>query len=113
MQWTRVDYDHKIDKGRPAVFIFTLIKHLFKWRDALHIGCLVEKFINHIVLKWANKFNVIKQVKKKALEAELPGKLWNLSKPVYHQHFYLVLHSFSFSEKGFHSELFDLVLPYT
>ena len=32
------------------VFFFTFIKHLFKRRDVLHIGCLVEKVINHIVL---------------------------------------------------------------
>ena len=38
------------------VFVFTFIKHLFKWRDVLHIGCLVEKVINHIVLIWTIKF---------------------------------------------------------
>ena len=31
-------------------FFFTFIKHLFKLRDVLHIGCLLEKVINHTVL---------------------------------------------------------------
>ena len=41
---------------------FTFFKHLFKRRDVLHIGCLVEKVINHIVLIRTNKFD-LKQVK--------------------------------------------------
>ena len=44
------------------VFVFTFIKHLFKRRDFLHIGCLAEKVISHIVLIWTIKFN-LKQVK--------------------------------------------------
>ena len=32
------------------VFVFTFIKHLIKRKDVLHIGCLVEKVINHIAL---------------------------------------------------------------
>ena len=31
------------------VFVFTFVIHLFKQRDILHIGCLVEKVINYIV----------------------------------------------------------------
>ena len=61
------------------VFVFTCIKHLFKWRDVLHIECLEEKMINHIVLyeqlslmlSWSN-WSLSKFV--------LPGKLkdfWN------------------------------------
>ena len=32
------------------VFTFNFIKLLLKQRDVLHIGCLVEKVINHIIL---------------------------------------------------------------
>ena len=38
------------------VFVFAFIKHLFKRRSYLHIGCLVEKLINHIVLIWTVTF---------------------------------------------------------
>ena len=34
------------------------------------------------------------------------------SSPVYHQHFYMVVHSFVFSKKVFHSELLEFGLPY-
>ena len=44
------------------VFVFTFMKHLLKRRNVLHIECLVEKTINHLVLIWTIKFNV-KQVK--------------------------------------------------
>ena len=56
------------------VFAFTFIKHLFKRRIVLHIGCIVEKVINHIVLIWAIKFNV-KQVKQKPLEVCITWKV--------------------------------------
>ena len=49
------------------VFVFVFIKHWLKRRNVLHIGCLVEKVINHILLIWTIKFNV-KQVKHKPLE---------------------------------------------
>ena len=48
------------------VFVFNFVKHLFKQRDVLHIECLVEKMINHIVLIWTRKCNV-KQVKYQSL----------------------------------------------
>ena len=35
------------------------------------------------------------------------------SNHVYHQHVYLVAHSFVFSKNLFYSELLELVLPYT
>ena len=38
------------------VFVFAFIKYPFKGRDVLHIGCLVDKLINHIVLIWTIKF---------------------------------------------------------
>ena len=44
------------------VFVFPFIKHLFKRRDVLHVGCFVEKMIKHIVLIWTIKF------KEKSLE---------------------------------------------
>ena len=47
--------------------VFVFIKHLFKRRDVLHIGCLAEKVINHIVFIWTTKFN-LKQVKQKPVE---------------------------------------------
>ena len=56
------------------VFVFTFIKHLLKWRDVLYIECLVEKVINHIVLKWRIRFNV-KQVKQKPLKVCISWKV--------------------------------------
>ena len=38
------------------LFLCTFIKHLFKRRNVLHIGCLVEKLKNHIVLIWTITF---------------------------------------------------------
>ena len=105
----------------------TFIKDLFEWKDVLHIWCLVEKLINHIVLKWTIKFNV-KQVKQKLLEVCITWKIVGffefyifpsyknkhaLIDPVYHQLFYLLLYNFIFSKKVFHWELLDLVFPYT
>ena len=40
------------------VFTFNFIKLLLKRRDVLHIGCLVEKVINHIILIWTLKLNL-------------------------------------------------------
>ena len=63
------------------VFAFTFIKHLFKQRDVLHIGCLVEMFIgclvqviNRTVLIWTIKFN-LKQVKQKPVEVCITWKV--------------------------------------
>ena len=55
-------------------FVLTYIKHLFKWRDVLHIECLVEKVINRIVLIWTIWFN-IKQVKQKSLKVWITWKV--------------------------------------
>ena len=55
-------------------FVFTFIKHLFKWRNVLHIEWFVEKVINHIVLMWTIKFNV-KQVKQKPLKVCITWKV--------------------------------------
>ena len=49
------------------VFVSSFVKHLLKWRDVLHIGCLVKKMMNQIVLIRTIKFNV-KHVKQKPLE---------------------------------------------
>ena len=56
------------------VFVFNFFMHLFKWRDVLHIECLVEKMINHVVLIWTIKFNV-KQIKQKSLEVCITRKV--------------------------------------
>ena len=42
----------KLTKADLECFCLYLmfIKHMFKRRDVLHIGCLVEKVINYIVL---------------------------------------------------------------
>ena len=76
------------------VFVFTFIKHLFKRRDVLHTGCLVEKQRNHIILIWTIKFNV-KQVKQKRLDVCIT---WEVV---------------GFLEFYIQWELLDLVLPYT
>ena len=55
-------------------FVFTFIKHLFKLRFALHIECFVEKVINHIVLIWTIRFNVM-QVKQKPLKICITWKV--------------------------------------
>ena len=68
MQSKRVNCDCKIDKG------FTFMKHLFKRKDVLYIGCLEEKVINHIVLILKIKYNV-KQIKQKPLEICIIGKV--------------------------------------
>ena len=47
--------------------VFVFIKHLFKRRDVLHIGCLAEIVINHIAFIWTIKFN-LKQVKQKPVK---------------------------------------------
>ena len=112
---------------RPKMFLSLslplLIKHLFKRRDLLHIKCLVEKLINQLVLIWTITFNV-KQVKQKPLKVCLTWKVVRFgilhlsrlkkyqhafSNPVYHQHLYLVVHSFVFSENAFHWELLEFV----
>ena len=108
------------------VFLFTFIKHLFKRRDVLHIGCLVKKkkkMMYHIVLIRTIRFSV-EQVKQKPLGVFITWKVHlsriqkqyaysnPYSNPVYHQHLYLVLHSFIFSKKVFHRELLDVVLPF-
>ena len=43
------------------------IKHQFKRSYFLHIGCLVEKVINHMVLIWIIKFN-LKHVMQKSVK---------------------------------------------
>ena len=57
------------------VFVSTFDKQLFKWRDVLHIGCVVERVRNHIVLLSKIKFNA-KLVKQKPLESCLPSILY-------------------------------------
>ena len=102
-------------------FVFNFIKHLFKWRDVLHIEYLVK---NHIVLIWTIEFD-LKQVKQKPCLYYLKSyKIFGIlhlsrlqkhhhasTNHVYHQHFYLLLDSFIFSKKLFHWELIDSVLP--
>ena len=57
------------------VFVFTFIQHLFKGRDVLHIGCLVEKNDKPQSFSFnTNKFN-LKQVKQKPLEVCVIGKV--------------------------------------
>ena len=60
------------------VFVFTFAKHLFKWRDVLHVQCFVEKMINHIVLIWTIRFNV-KQVKQRPLKVCITWKVVGFS----------------------------------
>ena len=104
------------------VFVVT-----FKQRAVLHIGCLVEKKINHIVLLWTIKFNV-QHIKQKPLEVcitwknvgflELyifPGyKDINMLRVMLHTiNNFTYYSSFIFPQKVFHLELPDLVLPNT
>ena len=56
------------------VFVFTFTKHLLKRWDVLHIKCLVEKVINHIVLMGPIGLNV-KQVKQKPLKVCITSKV--------------------------------------
>ena len=61
------------------VFVFSFSKHLFNRRNVLHIGRLVEKVINPIVLIRTIKFN-LKQVKQKPLEFCTSWKFfWNFT----------------------------------
>ena len=123
----------KLTKADPQccnVFVITFIKHMFKQRDVLNIGCLVEKVVKHIVLIWTIKCNV-RQVTLKFLKV---WTTWNVveflefynlhlyrlqkhqyasSNAVYHQYFYLVVHSFVFSKKVSYWVLLELTLPYT
>ena len=105
-------------------FVFTFIKHLLKRRDVLHIKCLVQKVINHIVLIWTIRFNV-KQVKQKPLKVCSTWKVIELLEfyvfpnismllvILFTINTYLVVHSFVFSKNVFHWELLKIVLSYT
>ena len=80
----------------------------------MHIGCLVEKVLNHIVFIWAIRF-IVKLVKQISLEVFITRKvvgfcailhLFRLQKhqhashnTVYHRHFYSVLHNLTFSKR--------------
>ena len=108
----------KADLQCCNVFVFTFIKHLFKRRDVLNIGCLVEKVTHHIVLIRKIKFSFT-QVKQRPLKVSITWKAVGFlefyiftgykninintsSNAVHHQYFYLVVNSFVFSKKVFH-----------